>query len=64
MSSFGGLRRALVVETLGWSPRNTARELSQMGPLRLHLQVTLTLGGEGVDDAETVLVHRWSFRDG
>jgi hypothetical protein len=60
----GGLRRALFFETLGWSPRGPERELLQVCPVRLHQYVTLTLGGEGVDDAGILLVHGWSFRDG
>jgi hypothetical protein len=59
----GGLRRALVFETFWWSPRGPERELLQVCPLRLHQNVTLTLGGEGVDDAGILLVHGWSFRD-
>jgi hypothetical protein len=39
------------------------RELLQVGSHRHGAQITLTLGGEGVDDTGTLVEHGESFRD-
>ena len=46
----------------GWR-LSLERELLQMSPHRLGAQITLALGGEGVDDTGTLDQHGVSFRD-